>query len=294
MNITIALELLHLEKLPISKEKIDEAYKKRAKKLHPDVGGTEEGFKELQHAHVFAIKALELVYESKKVNPAEDALKKKRARMREEMLKKRAVEDHKRNVQATRGIIIVVSFIGLILLVSFLLPIINRVVVERNPIEQMATVVYSDRTDKFLVQWNWDGVDYQKSFTGRFVEGRWLVSESGMPVIIGNQYVIRFNANHPSFALLKDEFISPTTAEVYFNIIRHPLSTCLNLPIEDSHVVCMYWGILDQFGVDGLADILFYNTPFRKNWYHNEGAYEELINSEEYQNLYRSCLIQRK
>ena len=40
-----------------------------------------------QHAHMFAIKALGLVYESKKVNPAEDALKKKRARMREEMLK---------------------------------------------------------------------------------------------------------------------------------------------------------------------------------------------------------------
>ena len=287
-----ALDILKLEKLPFSKDSIEEAYKRRAKKLHPDIGGSEEDFQELQQAHETVLKALVLASKKSRITPEEIALRKKRDAMREAMLKKRAKEDHKRNVQATMWIKrILIALIGLILFI-LIKPCINSIMVERNPEERMATVVYTDRTDKFIVEWQFDGKAYKKMFKGRFVEGKWLISDAGMPVLLGNDYIVRFNTSNPNFALLKDKFISPETAEVYYNIVRHSIAEKLNLSLEDPAVICMYWSTLDRFGVDGLAHILFSKTPFLKNWYHNENTYGGLVASKEFQNLYRSCLVQ--
>ena len=71
-----------------------------------------------------------------------------------------------------------------------------------------------------------------------------------MPVLLGkeNNYIVRFNAFNPKFAVLKDEFISPETAEVYYNIVRHSMAEKLGLSLENPAVICMYWSILDRFG----------------------------------------------
>ena len=90
MKIKQALEILQLKKLPVSKEEIDTAYKVRAKELHPDVGGSEEAFQSLTEAYELALRGLDVVLDAVKIDPVEEALKKKRAAMREEMLKRRA------------------------------------------------------------------------------------------------------------------------------------------------------------------------------------------------------------
>jgi len=69
-------------------------------------------------------------------------------------------------------------------------PWVNSFIVERNPEERMATVVYTDRTDKFFVNWQFEGESYKKMFKGRFVEGKWLISDAGMPVLLGNNYIV--------------------------------------------------------------------------------------------------------
>jgi len=291
VKIDRALEVLNLERLPTVKDEVEAAYKMLAKKLHPDVGGSEEAFQELTAAYEVALKAWKLVFNAAQTNSKEEAIQRRRAAMREAMLKRRAQEDYQRNVQATKGIYAILSVLVLIVLFFALKPLVNKFMVERNPIEQMGTVTYSDRTDTFIVTWNWDGSDYEKTFKGRFVDAKWLVTSSGMPVLIGNQYIVRFNAQTPSFAILRDEYISPETAEVFFNVVRHPLAAHLKISVEDPAVVCLYWSILDRFGVDGLAHVLFQTTPFRKNWYHNEGTFQGLINSEEYKKMYTSCMV---
>ena len=169
MKINKALDILKLDKLPFSKETIEEAYKRRAKALHPDIGGSEEAFKELQQAYDTALKALVIASNVSKATLEELALKKKRDAMREAMLKKRAQEDYLRNVQATKWIKRILF--SLICLIVFILmkPWVNSFIVERNPEERMATVVYTDRTDKFFVNWQFDGESYKKMFKGRFV-----------------------------------------------------------------------------------------------------------------------------
>jgi len=88
----------------------------RAKELHPDVGGSEEAFQSLTEAYELALRGLDVVLDAAKVDPAEEALKQKRAAMREEMLKRRAVEDHLRNVQATKWIYSILTVLGIAVL----------------------------------------------------------------------------------------------------------------------------------------------------------------------------------
>lgn len=289
MKITRALKVLELDKLPVSREKIEEAYKRLAKRRHPDVGGSEAAFKELNTAYQQALRALDFIVSKKQEPDAETILKRKRDKMRDEMLKRRAKEDHLRNVQATKWITGIVAVLAVIAIVAVARPYFIGWMVQRNPIQQMSTVTYSDRTDKFMVSWEWKGKSYSKVFKGRLVDGRWLISSSGMPVLLGNEYVIKFNANAPNYAVLEDQFISPATAEVYYNIVRHSMSDYLKTSTEDPKVVCLYWNVLERFGVDGLSHFLFSETTFLRNWYHNEHTFEGLVASEEFQKLYRSC-----
>ena len=78
VKINKALDILKLDKLPFSKDTIEEAYKRRAKALHPDIGGSEEAFKELQQAYDTALKALVIASNMSKTNPEELALKKEK------------------------------------------------------------------------------------------------------------------------------------------------------------------------------------------------------------------------
>ena len=125
MKINKALEILNLEKLPASKNDIEAAYKLRAKKLHPDVGGSEEAFQELSEAYEIALKALKVVFKAVEKDPKEEALKRKRDAMREEMLKRRAVEDYRRNVQATKGIYAILGVLGMILLIILMIKMLS-------------------------------------------------------------------------------------------------------------------------------------------------------------------------
>ena len=129
MKITEALRILELDTLPKDEHEVSVAYKRLAKKYHPDSGVTEEAFQELGAAVEYVLRALALVdatvEKSKQRSKEADALAEKRAIMRAEMLKRRAEEDRKRNIQATWGIsviliLIVLSGIGMLIQPRFI------------------------------------------------------------------------------------------------------------------------------------------------------------------------------
>ena len=111
MKIAEALRILELDTLPKSEKEVSVAYKRLAKKCHPDSGGSEEAFQELGAAVDYVLRALALVdiavEKNKKRSKEFDALAEKRAKMRAEMLKRRAEEDRKRNIKATWAISII-------------------------------------------------------------------------------------------------------------------------------------------------------------------------------------------
>lgn len=290
MKITQALNLLNLDALPNKEEEIIGAFKELAKKKHPDVGGTEEEFQELAQAKDFLIHALlTLKSSAHHVDEEADRLKRKRDAMRDAMLKRRAVEDRRRNIQATWGMGIILTVIGIVSAMALLRPYFVIWMVEKAPVERMATVVFSDGLDEFVVEWEFDSTKVRQTVNGRFVEGRWLVGKAGMPIIRGAEFIVTFNASNPDYFVLKDEFISPETAEMYFNLIRHPMANYMNRSLEDPQVVCMYWSVLDMYGVDGLSHFLFNGTPRRKNWSHNQRTFQTLTEDEGFQKIYKTC-----
>ena len=291
MKIVDALLVLGLEKIPSTQEDISLVFRELAKSKHPDTGGSEEAFKELQQATEVVRAALELVLNSaEQLSEKDEALKRKRDRLREEMLKRRAVEDRRRNVQATWGIGIISTIVGIFLLGYFIYPSFVEWMISKDQQEVMAEVVYTDHSDLFEIQWEYNGVTYVEDVKGRLIDGRWLVGEAGMPILKGAKFIVAFNAKNPSYYLLKDQYIHPETAEVYYAIMKHPIAELLDVPVGDKAIVCAYWNILDKYGVDGLAHVLFGQLPLRKNWSHNERTFTTLSESEDFQNLLQSCL----
>ena len=270
------------------------AYKRLAKQRHPDSGGTEEAFQELGAAVEYVLRALALVdatVEKTKRRTAEtDALAEKRAKMRAEMLKRRAEEDRKRNIQATWGISVILVVIVLFGIGMVIQPRFIHWMVEKERVERMATVLSTGPDRSYTIGWEYQGESYSEILNGRFIDGKWLVGPAGMPMIKGGKYIVSFNARNPNYFELKDKYIDPETAERYFSLVKYPLAAALDLPDSDPDVVCIYWSVLDEFGVDGVAHLFFGGLPMRKNWKHNERSFQALKESETFQKLYRSCL----
>ena len=78
MKIAEALRILELDTLPKSEKEVSVAYKRLAKKCHPDSGGSEEAFQELGAAVDYVLRALALVdiavEKNKKRSKESDAL----------------------------------------------------------------------------------------------------------------------------------------------------------------------------------------------------------------------------
>lgn len=290
MTIKEALLVLGLTKVPPTHEGINLVYKDLAKKRHPDTGGSEKAFQELQNATEVVRKALDMVMNTRADVEDKDAeLKKKRAILREEMLRRRAVEDRRRNIQATWGIGIISSLLVVAVSVFLFQPFFNEWMVDKDRTERMAEVIFTDHSKIYEISWDYNGTTFTQSVRGRLIDGKWLVGEAGMPILKGAKFVVAFNRVNPDYFIVQDEYIHPETAEVYFAIMKHPIAALLGVPDGDKSVVCAFWNTLDQFGVNGLAHILFSEMPLRKNWSHNERTFKTLNESEQFQNLVRSC-----
>ena len=291
MKIKEALAVLGFGEVPDNEGAIKKKYRELAKSHHPDSGGSEHEFKRLQEAVQVVERAIILL---KHRNTAQDEkerkLKEQRAKMREAMLKRRAVEDHKRNVQATGGIFAIGVIIVLVGLWFIIKPHFVHWMVEKNPIERMAIVQESGLNGTFVIGWDYDSQHIVERVSGREIDGKWVVGAAGMPMIRGGKYVVAFNASNPEYFELKDQFIHPETAEMYFDLVKHQMSANFGMKEDDPKLICLYWTVLNELGVDGISHMMFSTLPFRKNWQHNERSFEALKQSEAFDKILNSCV----
>ena len=294
MKIAEALRILELDTLPKSEKEVSVAYKRLAKKCHPDSGGSEEAFQELGAAVDYVLRALALVdiavEKNKKRSKESDALAEKRAKMRAEMLKRRAEEDRKRNIKATWAISIILVLIVLVGIGMLIRPRYIHWMVEKERVERLATIISTGPDRSYTIRWEYQGQYFTEVLNSRFIDGKWLVGPAGMPMMNGGKYIVSFNGRNPNYFELKDKYIDPETADRYFSLVKYPLAAAFDLSENDPDVVCIYWSVLDEFGVDGVAHLFFGGLPMRKNWKHNERSFQALKESDTFQKLYRSCL----
>ena len=292
MKLERALSIIGLDRLPKDETELNAVYRDLAKKLHPDAGGSEAAFQELGEAVEYLKRALLLLNQRVQTKMrTEDALARKRAILRDQMLRRRAEEDRLRNEQAQKwiiGLIVVIAVVGLWFLAQ---PKINHWMIERNRVERMAEVIRLDNQRTYTIAWTYNGQRFEKDINGRFIDGSWIIGPAGMPMLPGAKFVVAFNAENPNYYELLDQYIHTETAEVYFSMVKTTLAEYMGTINRDPDVVCLYWALLDEFGVDGIAHLHFRELPMRKNWFHNERTFKALAESPRFQELYRSCRL---
>ena len=292
MKLERALSIIGLDRLPKDEAELNAVYRELAKKLHPDAGGSEVAFQELGEAVEYLKRALLLLNQRVQTKTrTEDALARKRAILREQMLRRRAEEDRLRNQQAQKwiiGFVVVLAVVGLWFMAQ---PKINYWMIERNRVERMAEVIRLDNQRTYTIGWSYNGKRFEKDINGRFIDGSWIVGPAGMPMLPGAKFVVAFNAENPNYYELLDQYIHTETAEIYYSMVKTTLADYMGILDSDPDVVCLYWALLDEYGVDGIAHLHFRELPMRKNWSHNEGTFNTLAESPRFQELYRSCRL---
>ena len=292
MKLERALSIIGLDRLPKDEAELNAVYRELAKKLHPDAGGSEAAFQELGEAVEYLKRALVLLNQRVQTKTrTEDALARKRAILREQMLRRRAEEDRLRNQQAqkwTIGLVVVLAVAGLWFMAQ---PKINHWMIERNRVERMAEVIRLDNQRTYTIEWTYNGKRFEKDINGRFIDGSWIVGPAGMPMLPGAKFVVAFNAENPNYYELLDQYIHTETAEIYFAMTKQTLANYMGTLDGDPDVVCLYWALLDEYGVDGIAHLHFRELPMRKNWSHNERTFNALAESSRFKELYRSCRL---
>lgn len=292
MKLERALSIIGLDRLPKDEAELNAVYRELAKKLHPDAGGSEVAFQELGEAVEYLKRALLLLNQRVQTKTrTEDALARKRAILREQMLRRRAEEDRLRNQQAQKwiiGFVVVLAVVGLWFMAQ---PKINYWMIERNRVERMAEVIRLDNQRTYTIGWSYNGKRFEKDINGRFIDGSWIVGPAGMPMLPGAKFVVAFNAENPNYYELLDQYIHTETAEIYYSMVKTTLADYMGTLDSDPDVVCLYWALLDEYGVDGIAHLHFRELPMRKNWSHNEGTFNTLAESPRFQELYRSCRL---
>ena len=292
MKLERALSIIGLDRLPKDESELNAVYRELAKKLHPDAGGSEAAFQELGEAVEYLKRALLLLNQRVQTKArTEDALARKRAILREQMLRRRAEEDRLRNQQAqkwTIGLVVVLAVVGLWFIAQ---PKINHWMIERNRVERMAEVIRLDNHRTYTIEWTYEGKRFEKDINGRFIDGSWIVGPAGMPMLPGAKFVVAFNAENPNYYELLDQYIHTETAEIYFAMTKQTLANYMGTLDGDPDVVCLYWALLDEYGVEGIAHLHFRELPMRKNWSHNERTFNALAESPRFQELYRSCRL---
>jgi hypothetical protein len=155
----------------------------------------------------------------------------------------------------------------------------------------MAEVIRLDNHRSYTIEWTYKGKRFEKDINGRFIDGSWIVGPAGMPMLPGAKFVVAFNAENPNYYELLDQYIHTETAEIYFAMTKQTLANYMGTLDSDPDVVCLYWALLDEYGVDGIAHLHFRELPMRKNWSHNERTFNVLAESPRFQELYRSCRL---
>ncbi len=292
MKLERALSIIGMDRLPKDEAELNAVYRELAKKLHPDAGGSEAAFQELGGAVEYLKRALLLLNQRVQTKArTEEALARKRAILREQMLRRRAKEDKLRNQQAqkwTIGLAVILGVVGLWFLAQ---PKINHWMIQRNRVERMAEVIRLDNYRTYTIEWTYKGKRFEKDINGRFIDGSWIVGPAGMPMLPGAKFVVAFNAENPNYYELLDHYIHTETAEIYFSMVKTTLADYMGTLDRDPDVVCLYWALLDEYGVDGIAHLHYRELPMRKNWSHNERTFNALAESPRFQELYRSCRL---
>lgn len=256
-------------------EEVKKAYRKLALQYHPDLqSGNEEHFKKIVEAYEMVKSHLESASEQKEMRP-EDLIRfyELLKQAAEEKARKKAFERaariraRKKAEQERSTKIAVYSFFAIVgfAFISFKAYFWHLDwQISRNPAHAIAEVVGIENHRMVYTFW----VDDQEYEERVYVRGYGLVmlSSNGMPLKIGDQFVVHYRADKPSYNRVNTFQTSSNTLNRYFNLATESLLQYYNFHRSDGPKInrqkarCISLMIYQEEGLEGLVNCYHFNT----------------------------------
>ena len=281
---------------------VKKAYRKLAFKYHPDHNkepGARERFLAITEAYNYLTDPPPR-FQSAKKRGSRAAEEERRARAKEKakyaarqryaaFKKQQEAEQSRAYSQA------VTIFIAVVLLIGagyFGRKYMIHWLVDADPIETIATIYELDRRHifvKYKVRNEW----VLKKFSGVRSKHE-LVLPNGMPAFRGLQFTIKYKRTSPKTAYLEYDQFTPRSLDIYIDAIK--LQTAKNYKIEstDARIECLALMVYNKYGVDGLADLFFWDESPVENFSNNSITYENLEETEGFQQILKECLFEQE
>ena len=282
-----------------SKAEIKRAYRKLALKYHPDHNkepGAKERFLAVTEAYNYLMDPPSLTFQAaKKTGRSADEERRKRAREKAKAAARQRYAAFKKQQEAEQSRAYsqaVTIFVGIVLLIGafyFGRKYIIQWQVNSDPAETICTVVNHDARN-ILVRYNVNKTNYYKKFSGTRSK-MWLVTPNGMPVVDGAEFTVRYKKTNPSWVLLHDDDFTPRTLDLYLETIQFEVAKNLNVEPDDARVECISLLTFEKFGIDGLANLFFWQESPLENFSNNSSTYASMADSEVFQQIRKECLF---
>lgn len=284
---------------------IKRAYRKKAMQYHPDRNRASDArhhFLEVLEAYEYLTGAANSNVKRPENTPEQEfedlmrevaqkkAKEKYRQRVRE-FRKRQAEEQSKEFIRAIYVLVAILVMVGAWYLTLCLR---NYIIIVENPKENYATVVsVSPRRIDFMYA---NGEEVYRDHAYVWKSNDEMLSGSGMPIVRGDQFVIRFNAEQPEYFQLQYHHPSPRTMQRYLGLTIYKLMV-LNedkwayLGFEDRKIIAMNMAreTFKEFGIEGMSNIYFAETFFLENIQNNSFTWFLFKNSTKFKELSELC-----
>lgn len=118
-----------------------------------------------------------------------------------------------------------------------------------------------------------------------------VITDNGMPLFPGDKFEMTYLPDNPETNDINFNAPTPETIEKY--IERTAVKLSETEPADDAYsnnlYLCFAEEIYATFGIDGLANIFFYDEYWLENLSHNARTYKKMVKSAEYEQVKEKC-----
>lgn len=228
--------------------------------------------------------------EAERIKRAQDAAK------RAEHIKYAAFKRKLKEEQDTKHYTVVFNLlVGTLLLVGavfFGKDFAVKMYVDANKAESLGVlrVKFENRREYYDVAFKVNDKQFSNEISPREVKEGYLRAND-MPAIPGSEFVVFYRKDNPNWSYVNYRSISANTLKMYINRLRFKLAITYNMQNDDIRLDCLCIQTFNLFGVDGLANLFFSETPFLQNFSNNATTFKTMEESAPYQRILTDCLI---
>lgn len=284
-----------------SQEQLKRAYRRLAMLYHPDVNkdpGAKERFLLISEAYNYLSNPPKVSFtatstaeqnsraEAERVKRAKAAATKAARQRYAEFKRRKEIAQSRAYSQAITSLVAILLMVGAI---YFGYAYVNKWYVNQQPQETICTVIKRG-VRHFWVEYEVDGETYVKKLAG--TRGKFLlVSPNGMPVFMEEQFVLVHRTDNPKRCYIDFNRITPLTMDVYLDVVKKPIAQQFALDAEDPRIECVSLLTFNNYGIEGLADLFFWQESFLENVSNNSITCANLVDEPEFQTILAQCMI---